>query len=75
MFEFILANLLFQVAAASALVLLASCSAAKDLLGRRSVGSHASTSREPGVVVELPTAPRAPKRMSRAEEEVQSEAA
>jgi hypothetical protein len=75
MFEFILANLLFQVAAATALMLLASGSAARDLLFRRSIVLPESTSHEPGVVVDLPAAPRAPKLMPRVEVEAQSEAA
>lgn len=78
MFEFVIAHLLFQVAACAALMLLASGSAALDLRGRRdrfSTLTHATISSEPGVVVELPAAPRLPKPVHRHDVEAQSEAA
>lgn len=72
--ELILANLLFQAAAGTVLMLVAGISAARQLHGRRSVATYGVAQPETRTVVELPAA-RAPKRVPSPELEAHSEAA
>lgn len=74
MFEFILANLLFQASAGVALFLFAAGSAAKDMLRKRPGSVQSPAISSTAIVVDLP-APRAHKVIPAAEIEKQAEAA
>ncbi|MBK7115500.1 MAG: hypothetical protein IPH71_05625 [Proteobacteria bacterium] len=75
MHEFIIANLLFHVAAGTTLMLLAAGSAALELNRRRSISTPGATVHDTHTVIELPVVPRAPKLAPRVDLEEQSEAA
>lgn len=72
--EFIHANLLFQSAAATVLMLVAGISAARQLHTRRSVATYGLVAQEPRTVVELP-APRITRAVPSTDLEAHSEAA
>jgi len=72
--EIILANLLFQGAAATALMLVAGVSAARQLHAKRSIATYSVVTQESRTVVELP-ATRVTRVAPSAELEVHSEAA
>jgi len=72
--EMIVANLLFQAAAATVLMLVAGVSAARQLHARRSVATCSVIAQESRTVVELPT-PRMTRVAPSAELEAHSEAA
>lgn len=75
MHEFILANLMFHVGAGTALMLIASSTAIRELHLRRATPMHGATVHDPHTVINLPTAPGAPKRLPRVNLETRSEAA
>ena len=75
MHDFILANLLFHVGAGTALMLFASSSAIRELHLRRTSFIRGSTVHDSHTVIDLPTAPRAPKLLPRVSLEARSEAA
>jgi hypothetical protein len=75
MHEFILANLLFHVGAGTALMLIASSTAIRELHLRRASYIQGSTVHDTHTVIDLPSAPRAPKLLPRVSLETHSEAA